>query len=204
MDLTPARTAVIAVHMQNDIVTPDGAFGGAFAAQAAERDVVTQVGTLLDAARHSGATAVYTRVAFRPGYPDLIPNAPLFGMVLQTQCLVDGSEQAQIVPRLTPRDDDIVLTHQRVSGFASSQLDVILRSRGIDTVLFAGVATNAAVEGTARQAVDLGYRTIIVADACSAGDPGAHDAAIASLEVLAEITTVAEAVEALSGVAVGA
>ena len=204
MDLTPSRTAVIAVHMQHDIVTADGAFGRFFAAQAAERDVIGQVGQLLEAARRSGATVVYTRVAWQPGYPDLVANSPLLGMVAQFGALVEGSGKAEIVPQLTPQDGDIVLTHQRVGGFSASQLDVILRSRGIDTVLFAGVATNASVESTARQASDLGYRTIVVADACSAADPGAHDAAIASLGLLAEITTTAEAVQALSGVAVTA
>ena len=204
MDLTPSRTAVIAVHMQRDIVTADGAFGGFFAAQAAERDVIGHVGQLLQAARRSGATVVYTRVAWQPGYPDLVANSPLLGMVAQFGALVEGSGKAEIVPQLTPADGDVVLTHQRVGGFAASQLDVILRSRGIDTVLFAGVATNASVESTARQASDLGYRTIIVADACSAADPGSHDAAVASLGLLAEITTTAEAVQALSGVAVSA
>jgi nicotinamidase-related amidase len=204
MDLTPSRTAVIAVHMQHDIVTADGAFGGFFAAQAAERDVIGQAGQLLEAARRSGATVVYTRVAWQPGYPDLVANSPLLGMVAQFGALVEGSGKAEIVPQLTPQDGDIVLTHQRVGGFSASQLDIILRSRGIDTVLFAGVATNASVESTARQASDLGYRTIVVADACSAADPGAHDAAIASLGLLAEITTTAEAVQALSGVAVTA
>ena len=204
MDLTPSRTAVIAVHMQHDIVTADGAFGGFFAAQAAERDVVGQVGQLLEAARRSGAMAVYTRVAWQPGYPDLVANSPLLGMVAQFGALVEGSGKAEIVPQLTPQDGDVVLTHQRVGGFSASQLDIILRSRGIDTVLFVGVATNASVESTARQASDLGYRTIVVADACSAADPGAHDAAVASLGLLAEITTTAEAVQALSGVAVTA
>ena len=204
MDLTPSRTAVIAVHMQHDIVTADGAFGGFFAAQAAERDVIGQVGQLLEAARRSGATAVYTRVAWQPGYPDLVANSPLLAMTKQSQCLVEGSAKAEIVPQLSPQDGDVVVTHQRVGGFSASQLDGILRSRGVDTVLFAGVATNASVEGTARQASDLGYRTIIVADACSAADQGSHDASIASLGLLGEITTTAEAVEALSGVAVSA
>jgi biuret amidohydrolase len=198
MELNPAATAVIAVHLQHDIMSADGAFGGFFAAQATERDVVGVTGKLLDAARSAGATVVYTRVAWQPGYPDLVANSPLLGMVAQTQCLVEGSEKAQIVPELTPQDGDVVVTHQRVGGFSASQLDGILRSRGIDTVLFTGVATNASVEGTARQASDLGYRTVIVADACSAADPGAHDASIASLGLLAEITTVDEATEALS------
>ena len=165
MDLTPSRTAVIAVHMQHDVVSPDGAFGGFFAAQAAERDIIGQAGKLLEAARRSGATTVYTRVAWQPGYPDLVANSPLLGIVAQSQCLIEGSDKAQIVPQLAPQDGDVVLTHQRVGGFSASQLDVILRSRGVDTVLFAGVATNASVESTARQASDLGYRTIVVADA---------------------------------------
>ena len=65
-------------------------------------------------------------------------------------------------------------------------------------MLFTGVATNFSVEGTARQASDLGYRTIIVADACSAADPATHDASIASLGLLAEIAPSAEVLEALS------
>ena len=204
MELSAPRTAVIAVHMQHDVITPDGAFGGFFAAQAAERDVIGQTGKLLETARRSGATVVYTRVAWQPGYLDLVANSPLLGMVAQSQCLVEGSAKAEIVPQLTPQDGDVVLTHKRIGGFSASQLDVLLRSRGIDTVLFAGVATNASVESTARQASDLGYRTIIIADACSAADPTAHDAAIASLSLLGEIATTAEAMEALSGVAVTA
>lgn len=204
MDLNPSRTAVIAVHMQHDIISADGAFGGFFAAQAAERDVIGQVGKLLEAARRSGATAVYTRVAWQPGYPDLVANSPLLGIVAQSQCLVEGSAKTEIVPELSPQDGDVIVTHQRVGGFSASQLDVILRSRGVDTVLFAGVATNASVESTARQASDLGHRTIIVADACSAADPAAHAASVASLGLLGEITTTAEAVQALSGVAVSA
>jgi len=204
MELSAPRTAVIAVHMQHDVITPDGAFGGFFAAQAAERDVIGQTGKLLETARRSGATVVYTRVAWQPGYLDLVANSPLLGMVAQSQCLVEGSAKAEIVPQLTPQDGDVVLTHKRIGGFSASQLDVLLRSRGIDTVLFAGVATNASVESTARQASDLGYRTIIIADACSAADPTAHAAAIASLSLLGEIATTAEAMEALSGVAVTA
>ena len=198
MDLNPATTAIIAVHMQKDVVTADGALGGFFAAQANERDVIGIIGKLLDTARAAGVTVVYTRVAWQPGYPDLVANSPLLAMTMQAQCLIEGSDKAEIIPQLTPQDGDVVLTHKRVGGFSASQLDVILRSRGVNTVVFTGVATNASVEGTARQAGDLGYRTIIVADACSAADPGAHDASIASLGLLAEIATSAEVIDALT------
>jgi nicotinamidase-related amidase len=198
VELNPARTAVIAVHMQKDVVNADGAFGGFFAAQAVERDVVGIIGKLLDTARAAGVTVVYTRVAWQPGLADLVVNSPILGIVQQSGCLVEGSDKAQILPELTPRDSDLVVTHKRVGGFSSSQLDTLLRSRGIDTVLFAGVATNFSVEGTARQASDLGYRTIIVADACSAADAATHDAAIGSLGLLAEIASSADVTDALT------
>lgn len=198
MELNPSTTAVIAVHMQEDVVNADGAFGGFFAEQALTRDVVAVTGRLLDAARAAGSTVVYTRVAWQPGLADLVVNSPILGIVQQSGCLVEGSDKAQILSEIAPQDGDLVLTHQRVGGFSASQLDTLLRSRGIDTVLFAGVATNFSVEGTARQASDLGYRTVIVADACSAADQLTHDASIGSLGLLAEIATTAEVLKALS------
>jgi nicotinamidase-related amidase len=199
MDLNPTSTAVIAVHMQPDIVAADGAFGAFFAAQAAERDVIGVVGRIQDAVRAAGGTVAYTRVAWADDYADLNANSPLLGMVVQNHCLVDGTDKAAILPQIKPQDGDLVVTHKRVCGFSDSELDQALRARGVDTVLFAGVATNASVEGTARQASDLGYRTVIVADACSAADPAAHDASINSLGLLAEIVTSDDVVAALAG-----
>ena len=102
MDITPSRTAVIAVHMQHDIVAADGAFGGFFAAQAAERDVIGQAGKLLDAARRSGATAVYTRVAWQPGYPDLVANSPLLGIDRAVAVPGRGQRQGRDRPAAHP------------------------------------------------------------------------------------------------------
>ena len=70
MDLNPPRFAVIAVHMQNNIVTAEGAYGGFFAAQATSRDVIGITGKLLDATRARSSAVLYTRVAWQPGYPE--------------------------------------------------------------------------------------------------------------------------------------
>jgi nicotinamidase-related amidase len=204
VELDPRRTAIVAVHLQKDVVNADGAFGGFFAAQAVERDVVTVNQRLLDAARDAGATVVYTRVAWQPGLADLVVNSPILGIVAQTGCLLEGSDKAQILPELAPQDTDLVVTHQRVGGFTGSLLDTLLRGRGIDTLLFTGVATNFSVEGTARQASDLGYRTLVVDDACSAADPATHAASIASIGLLAEIVTSSEVLIALTATAVPA
>lgn len=198
MQLEAGHTAIVAVHMQNDIVGAEGAFGAFFAEQAVARDVVGKISTLLAAARDAGATVVYTRVAWNADYSDLVANSPLLGMVLQNRCLVDGSPGAAVVDGLAPEAGDLVVTHKRAGGFTASQLDVLLRSRGITTVLFTGIATNASVEGTARDASDLGYRTVIIEDACSAANEAAHTASIESMGLLAEIATSDDVLAALT------
>lgn len=198
MELDPRTTALIAVHCQGDIVGPDGAFSDFFYNQVVERDVIAKIAGLADAFRTAGAPVIYTRVAWAPDFSNLQVNSPILGVVSQSGCLKDGSSLAEIVEPLTPHDVDTVITHQRVGGFEGSELEATLRSKGIDTVVFAGVATNFSVEGTARNASDLGFRTVIASDACSAADQATHDASINSLGLLAEITTIAEITDALS------
>ena len=97
-----------------------------------------------------------------------------------------------------PQRDLAIVTHQRVGGFHDSELDEVLRGLGVDTVVFLGVATNASVESTARAASDLGYRVLVVSDACSAATPEAHAASLESLGLLAEITTADDLIAALT------
>jgi nicotinamidase-related amidase len=203
LTLDPSRTAVIAVHLQNDIAG-NGAFAPFFRAEVERAGVIPAVARVLDAARAEGATVVYTRVAWQPGYPDLVANSPLLSMVVQQNCLVDGTPGAAIVDELAPQAGDLVVTHQRPGGFYASPLDVLLRGAGVDTAVFVGVATNVSVEGMARGASDRGYRTIVVSDACSAATEAAHAASLESLGLLAEITTADELVAALTTQKAGA
>lgn len=195
MDLNPKRTAVIAVHCQGDIVSADGAFASFFHDEVVSRGVISKIGNLLDSARETGMTVIYTRVAFKPDFSDLNANSPLLKIVEQAECLKEGSASADITPELAPSANDLVITHQRVGGFVP-ELTSILESRDIDTLIFAGVATNASVESTARVATDAGYRVIIAEDACSAATPDAHKASIESLALLTEISSTSEIIGA--------
>ncbi|MFE6925491.1 cysteine hydrolase family protein [Nocardia sp. NPDC057663] len=197
MELTPQTTAALIVHLQGDVIAPDGALGDFFAANAQARNVVAGNNFLAEAVRAAGGTAVFTRVAFKPDYSDLVANCPLLAMVAQAGCLKDGSDKAELVPALNVGGSDVVITHQRFGGFTNSSLDLALRSRGITTLLIGGVATNMSVESTARQASDLGYRTIVVADACSAADDSAHEGALNNLGLLGEVSTINEVRQAL-------
>lgn len=197
MELNKATTAFLACHFENDVVGAEGAFAPFFRAEIERRGVLDVAKRLVDGARSVGARVVYTRVAFQEGHSDLVTNIPLLGVVAQQGSLLDHTHATDIVDELEPEADDWVLTNPKVSAFASSDLDQRLRASGIDTVVLFGVATNISVESTGRSAGDLGYRVLVVEDACSAAAPEAHDATIASFGLLGEVASADEVLTAL-------
>lgn len=181
------NTAVIAVHMQNDVVHADGAFSDFFAQSAADRGVVEKAKRITSAARDARVPVVFTVVGWDEGHRTLHANTPLLQIVAQQGCLTNGTWQTQVLDELSPTDNDIVVVNERVSNFEASPLDQILRGRGVDTVVVFGVATNVAVESTARHASDLGYNVVVVDDASSTTGDEAHNSSIGSLGMFAEI-----------------
>lgn len=165
----------------------EGAFRGPFfAVEVERRGVIPKAKAVLDAARKAGIRVIYTRVCFRPGYPDLIVNSPLFGFVQQSGALVDGSPGAEIVAEVAPQPGDIVVNHRRVSGFHESDLHVVLVAKRINTLFVMGVASNVTVECTVRQASDYGYRVFVLEDCCAAASQAVHEAIMESLKLLTE------------------
>jgi nicotinamidase-related amidase len=191
-DIQPARTALVAIDFQYDIVGAGGAFAGLFHAEVKRTNLIAAAARLLGEARAARVKIVYSTGTFKPGYPELVPNIPLLSQVAQYGCLVNGTAGAAIIEAVAPHGQDVVLTHHRVSCFHGTELDVILRGAGIDTVVVAGVATNMAVESTVRASADLGYRTLVVSDACSTTSETAHDASLASMAMLGEVVTTDE------------
>ena len=188
MQLDPSTTAVLALHWQNDIVSPAGKFAPTFSAQAAETGVISQTAGLLRAARAAGVLVVYTRVCFRPGYPDLVANGHLLAGCQAAGALLDGDWGADILDELAPAAGDVTVSHRRISGFWGSDLHTILQARGVGTVLLTGVATNLTVLNTAFDAVNAGYHTAAVTDCCSAATQQAHEEAIATIAVIGDTT----------------
>lgn len=191
MNLDPETTALIAIHCQGDIIGAEGAFADFFHREVVNRDIVEKLWGLLDGARSAGATVIYTQIAYRPDYSDLNANSPLLQLARQRESLKRGAKHTDFIEPLTPQATDLVVTNQRVGGF-TPELAGILADRGIQTALFAGVATNIAVESSARAASDHGYSVAIVEDACSAATRETHAASIESLGLLASITTSSE------------
>jgi nicotinamidase-related amidase len=196
VELDSKRTAVVAVHLQADVVTADGAFGGFFAEMVERTGVLERCREVIDAAREAGATVAYTRITFSPGHPELLANNALFSVVAQQGSTVEGTAGTTVVAEVAPAEGDLDIPHHRVSGAHGSSLVADLRAREIDTVLVLGVATNLSVEGTARDLSDEGFRTILVADCCTAADQTTHDASVASLGLLVAEVSDAETVRA--------
>ncbi|MGW5052689.1 cysteine hydrolase family protein [Actinokineospora sp. NPDC004072] len=197
MELNKATTAFLACHWENDIAGADGAFAPFFRAEVERRGVIAVAQRLLAGARAAGVRVVYTRVAYQPGHSDLVTNVPLLAVVGQQGSLLDGTPATEILDELKPEPGELVVTSPKVGAFAASDLDAQLRAAGIDTVVLFGVATNLTIESTGRAAGDLGYRVVVVEDACAAGSQEAHDASIATFTLLGEVTTADELLAAL-------
>ena len=88
--------------------------------------------------------------------------------------MTDGDPGSAIHPAIAPAPSDIIVTKRRVSAFAGSDLEVVLRAGGTDHLVLAGIATSGVVLSTLRQAADLDYRLTVLADGCLDADPEVH------------------------------
>ena len=199
LEISKPHTAVLAMDFENDIVHPEGAFKDfGFAQMVAENNVLDKTSQLLATARGSGVSVIYVSVKFRAGYPERAANSGLWQGLHGANALVEGTWGAQIHDQLTPEEGEALVTKRGVSAFTASDLEQILHNNRIGHLILAGVATNFVVEGTARQACDLGYDTIVVGDCCASMSQEAHDASLnTALPFLCTVTTLDEVTAAL-------
>lgn len=198
LSLDPARTAVVNVHWQYDIASPEGAFADSFAKSVARNRVIPATRDLVGHAREAGMMVIWVRAAFRPGHPELPLNTGLNHAIKELNALVNGTRGAEIMSEMGALDTELVVSHPGTSAFPTTPLDDMLRVRGIDTILFTGVSTNITVEGTARDAANRRYNTIIVRDACAAATDEAHNATLDTFTLLGQVASVGEIKAALS------
>jgi nicotinamidase-related amidase len=105
----------------------------------------------------------------------------------------DGDPATEIHPAVAPGDGDLIVTKRRVSAFTGSDLDVLLRGLGAGTLVLAGIATSGVVLSTLRQAADLDYRLVVLADGCLDADPEVHQVLTGKVfPRQADVVTVAE------------
>jgi nicotinamidase-related amidase len=160
-----AKPALLVMDVQNGIV---------------ER-VAEVAGSLLDtlaktiaAARVARVPVIYVRVAFRSGATDISRRNRSFSALTSIGAMGEDDPATQIHPSVAPGPDDIVVVKKRVSAFTGSDLDVVLRSLEVDSLVLAGIATSGVVLSTLRQGADLDYDLTVLRDGCADGDPEVH------------------------------
>ncbi|MFG2653323.1 cysteine hydrolase family protein [Streptomyces sp. NPDC048436] len=159
-----ANNALLVMDVQRDVVAlaDDGS------------GYLPRLRKAIDGARAAGIPVIYVAMGLRAAQPDVSPrNKPVTGAV-QAGLFTEGEPGTEIHDDIAPREGDIVVTKRRGSAFSGSDLDLVLRARGINSLVLTGIATSGVVLHTMCQANDLDLGLTVLADACLDLDPEVH------------------------------
>lgn len=158
------KTALLVMDVQNGIVSRFAENG----------KVMLPFQKAVGAARRHTIPVIFVRVAFREGYPEISPRNKSFSAISGFGGMTVSDTATQIHESVQPQPDEPVVTKLRVSAFAGSDLEVILRSRQIDTLILSGITTSGVVLSTLREAADKDFALTVLSDACLDPDPEVH------------------------------
>ncbi len=191
VQLNPSSTAVLFMDFQNGILArvPDQA-----------EAVLQRARLVLGSARDAGAFIAHVTVAFRAGYPEASQRNLSFSSIKATGRMLLGAPETQISEALAPRESEPLVVKHRVGAFSGTELELLLRSREVETLVLLGVATSGVVLSTVRHAADADYRIVVVSDGCADADPEVHRVLMGKVfPRQATIATCDEIVHALQG-----
>ncbi|MFI9011601.1 cysteine hydrolase family protein [Actinosynnema sp. NPDC053489] len=138
------------------------------------RRVLPPITDLLPRARAAGVLVVFVRFAFRANGADLLPGNDLYRSFYEAgDAFHEGTPGTEV--DLPVAEEDVVVLKRRAGAFAGTDLDFVLRARGVGAIAVAGVATSAMVAATCYDAADRGYRVTVLRDGCADADPAVHD-----------------------------
>ncbi|GAS89236.1 cysteine hydrolase family protein [Mycolicibacterium brisbanense] len=180
MAIDPATTAVVLIEFQNDFTSEGGALHGAVAEVMQATKMLANMREVVDSARAAGATVMHAPITFAEGYGEI--SAHPYGIlkgVVDGRAFIKGSWGAEIVDELAPMPGDILIEGKRgLDAFASTNLDFILRSKGISTLALGGFLTNCCVESTMRTGYENGYQVVTLSDCVAATSMAEHENAL--------------------------
>lgn len=163
--------------------------------------LVERARAAIDTAHEAGIPVIYVVVRFREGFPEVSARNKSFS-ALKTggMPLGENSSEAQIYSGLAPAAGDLVVTKRRVSAFAGSDLEVVLRGLNIHRLVLAGIATSGVVLSTLREAADKDYELVVLSDACADMDEEVHRVLLTKVfPRQADVMTVEQWAAGLSG-----
>jgi len=179
-NIDPAASALLVLHYQNGLVRHEGVFAfSGTAAQVEKHGCLEKTAAVLEASRKAGMTVIYVNIEFRPGFPELKkPTYPLIESIQERNAFIRGTWDAGVPDELKPEPSDIMVINFDSSAFSHTDLDCILRAKGVTQLFLAGIATNWVVESTARYGAELGYDITVLEDCCQGFSDELHNFAM--------------------------
>ncbi|MBX2809915.1 MAG: isochorismatase family protein [Cellvibrionaceae bacterium] len=163
-------TALLLIGFQNDYFSPDGVLYSIIEQTGAARKILPNTLSLIEAVADTSVPIISTPISFSHDYCELVDPVGVLNTVKEAGAFRNGSVGAQTVPELTQYEDRIIeLSGKRsLNAFSDTQLDEVLKARGIRNLVIAGVVTSVCIDSTGRAGVERGYRTLIISD-CTCG-----------------------------------
>lgn len=184
--LDPKHTALLAIDLQHDFVSPEGYFGRMGFSTEALRAVIPNVNRLSAAMRRAGGMVVHTRQGYRADKADMttyeVWRRERNGLA-RTEVLLRGQPGFEIDDKVDVQPGDVIVDKTTNGSFTYTDLEHVLGARGITHLILCGITTDVCVHTTLREACDRNYQCLTVLDACASGDAAMHDAAIRMVTV---------------------
>lgn len=185
--VAPTRAALVLIDMQHDFLNPDGVFGHLGLDLSMYQESIPRTTTLLASARRHGVTVVHVQNTALPARMSDSPAQLRFNLRMHKNArtgtaplryTVPGTRGHEFIPEVAPEPDELVVRKFRSSAFWGTNLDLLLGSNNIQTVIIAGCTTEGCVESTARDAMFCDYYVVIAEDCVASDDKAQHQASM--------------------------
>lgn len=169
------RTALLIIDMQQHFLDGKSDFFAGVHAQVAENKVIDNIASVLKAARAAKLPICYISTGHKADRSDVVPTVTDMESTAKLPHLVEGTAAAEILDELKPEAGENVIFKRRHGAFYQTDLGLLLKARGVDTLLFAGVLTDVCVAITFSEARMRDYHIIVISDCCASSTQERHD-----------------------------